>query len=278
MKLCAALAGMVPALLLCACGEQPAGEPVVRTELGEAVPVDAVEQIVESAPAETAAGSACSPASFEGTALTHCVADPAKHRISAALAPKSGDNFGTIEGWAAGRNEGAIAFVMNGGTFGDDLQPIGYFVQDSDRRVELNRGEGSGNFFLRPNGVFFGSGGSWRILDSDTFLRTVGDRPQFGMQSGPMLVIGGELHPEIQDDGPSKAIRAGVGMDAQGRAHFVISQEPLSFGKLARFYRDTLKVADALYLDARSPSLWDPASGRMDGGRVGPLLVVEKRQ
>lgn len=277
MKVWIALTGIAPALLLSACEAQPEGEPVVRTELGEAVPVDAVEQIVESAPAEVAAGSTCAPATFEGVTLTHCVADPEIHRIATGLAPKSGDKFGTIEGWAAGRNEGAIAFVMNGGTFGDDLQPIGYFVQKSERLVELNRGEGSGNFFLKPNGVFFGSDSGWRILDSETFLRTVGDRPQFGMQSGPMLVIGGELHPEMQDDGPSKAIRAGVGMDAQGRAHFVISQEPLSFGKLARFYRDSLKVSDALYLDARSPSLWDPASGRMDGGRVGPLLVVEKK-
>jgi uncharacterized protein YigE (DUF2233 family) len=263
-------------LALGACEPLPEGEPVVRTELGESVPVDVVEEIVQTAPPEVIAGSACSAATFEDVELTHCVADPEQHRIGTGLAPKSGDNFGTIEAWAAGKNEGAIAFVINGGTFGDDLQPIGYFVSDSDRLVELNRGDGSGNFYLKPNGVFFGSEGNWRILDSDTFLRTVGDRPQFGVQSGPMLLIGGKLHPDMQDDGPSRAIRAGVGIDAKGRAHFVISQEPLSFGKLARFYRDTLEVSDALYLDARSPSLWDPASGRMDGGRVGPLLVVEK--
>lgn len=265
------------ALVLGACEPQPEGEPVVRTELGEPIPVDVVEEIVESAPAEVIAGAACSPATFEGVALTHCVADPELHRISAALAPVSGDNFGTIEGWAAGKNEGAIAFVMNGGAYGDDLKPLGYFVQDSDRLVELNRADGMGNFYIKPNGVFFGSDGNWRILDTETFLRTVGDRPQFGTQSGPMLLIDGKLHPDMQDDGPSKAIRNGVGVSADGKAHFVISQEPLSFGKLARYFRDEVKAENALFLDARTSSLWDPARGRMDRGRVGPLIVVEKK-
>ena len=93
-----------------------------------------------------------------------------------------------------------------------------------------------------------------------------------------MLVIGGKLHPEITQDGPSRAIRNGVGVDAQGRAHFVISQTPMSFGKLARFYRDVLKTPNALYLDGSVSALWDPASGRMDGGvPIGPIIVVEAK-
>ncbi len=268
------------ALALTACEQQPAGEPVVRAELGGAQSGEQLAVTDEIVPEETptpGAGSPCRSLSFEGVPLTHCIADPETHRISAALAPSSGANFGTIEGWAAGRNESAIAFVTNGGMYGDDLKAIGYFVRDSDRLVELNRGVGNGNFFLKPNGVFFGSNGRWRILDTETFLRTVGDRPQFGTQSGPMLVINGDLHPDIQDDGPSKALRNGVGMTADGKAHFVISDAPLSFGKLARFFRDELDVRDALFLDGNISSLWDPATGRMDGRRVGPLLVVETK-
>ena len=52
-----------------------------------------------------------------------------------------------------------------------------------------------------------------------------------GTQSGPMLLIDGKLHPEITDDGPSRTRRNGVGVDRQGRAHFVISEGPVSFGK-----------------------------------------------
>jgi len=262
---------------LTACNPQPEGEPVVRTELGEAVASDT--PMPEIVPAQTGnSNSACQPATFEGVSLTHCIADPELHRISTDLAPSSGDNFGSIEAWAAGRNEGDIAFVMNAGMYNDALRPVGYFVEDSNRLVELNRGDGDGNFFLKPNGVFFGTGTTWRLIETDTFLRSIGTRPEFGTQSGPMLVVNGDLHPEIQDDGPSKALRNGVGVASDGKAHFVISNAPLSFGQLARFFRDELEVPNALFLDGNISSLWDPATGRMDSRRVGPLLVVEKVQ
>jgi uncharacterized protein YigE (DUF2233 family) len=130
---------------------------------------------------------------------------------------------------------------------------------------------------MKPNGVFFGTGGTWRVLGSNTFFETIGERPEFGTQSGPLLLVDGKLHPEIQDNGPSRAIRNGVGVDAKGRAHFVISQAPISFGQLARYFRDDVKVAQALYLDGAVSSLWDPATGRQDKGRVGPIIVVTKR-
>lgn len=267
---------LLTALALTACKPQPAGEPVVRSEIGEPVPRP-IQDPVETLAAEESENAVCHAVTFENVPLTHCTADPEKHRITTGLAPSSGPNFGTIEGWAAGRDESRIAFVMNGGMYDDALKPIGYFVRDEDRLAELNRGDGSGNFYLKPNGVFFGTGGRWRILTTDTFLRTIGTRPEFGTQSGPMLVISGELHPEIQDNGPSKAIRNGVGVDAEGKAHFVISNAPLSFGQLARYFRDEVEAPNALFLDGNVSSLWYPASGRMDKRRVGPLIVVEKR-
>ena len=76
---------------------------------------------------------------------------------------------------------------------------------------------------------------------------------------------------------PASHLQA-VGVDAAGRAHFVISDVPVSFGKLARYYRDKLKAPDALYLDGNVSGLWDPAMGRLDSGPpLGPLIVVEKR-
>ena len=92
------------------------------------------------------------------------------------------------------------------------------------------------------------------------------------------LVIDGKLHPEVTADGPSRLVRNAVGVDEQGRAHFVISNAPVSFGKIARFYRDELKVRNALYLDGTVSVLWNPATDRLDtGAPIGPILVIEKR-
>ncbi|MBT8431065.1 MAG: phosphodiester glycosidase family protein, partial [Altererythrobacter sp.] len=157
-------------------------------------------------------------------------------------------------------------------------KPVGYYVEEGQRLEELNRGDGTGNFYLKPNGVFFGTDGRWKIRTSTNFLYNVSDRPQFGTQSGPMLVIDGQLHSEIQDDGPSKIVRNGVGIDAEGRAHFVISDGALSFGQLARYFRDELKTPNALYLDGGISGLWDPVTERMDDtNSIGPLIVVTKK-
>lgn len=262
-------------LALAACSEQPAGEPLVRARL------DGSEPEAKVAPTPTpsvAADSACRKVTFEEVPLTHCTADPAKHRITMANLGADKQPFGSLSAFAASVDPASIAFAVNGGMYGDDLKPIGYYVEGGERLKELDRGDGEGNFYMKPNGVFFGTGGSWRVLGSNTFFETVGDRPEFGTQSGPLLLVDGKLHPEIQDDGPSKAIRNGVAVDASGKAHFVISDAPVSFGQLARYFRDVVKVGNALYLDGQVSSLWDPASERLDKGRVGPIIVVTLRE
>ncbi len=115
------------------------------------------------------------------------------------------------------------------------------------------------------------------MLDTERFADEVTERPEFATQSGPMLVIGGELHPAFDPDGASLKIRNGVGVDEAGRAHFLISEAPISFGKFARYFRDVAKTPNALFLDGSVSSLWDPAHERMDSRvPLGPLVVVER--
>lgn len=265
------------ALVLIACEQQPAGEPVMRAEIGKTTNETANARPVE--PKEVA--SACKATDFEGVLLTHCVADPVKHSIRMALAAEDGPPHGSLRAYREGLGAGAAAvvFAMNGGMFDGEGVPIGYYVENGNRLKELNRSEGAGDFFLRPNGVFFGSDGKWEIRAADNFYSNVEQRPQFGTQSGPMLVIEGQLHPELTEEDPSKIIRNAVGVDADGRAHFVISQVPVSFGLLARYFRDELGTPNALSLNARSSALWDPATERLDpAAPLGPLIIVSKRE
>ena len=275
-----AFAAALVMLVLGACSEVPAGEPVTRVSI-DGTPL-ADTPAPSPAPQVAGAASACKPVVFEDVPLTHCIADPALHRIAMANLGPDKQAFGSLAAFAGKADAATIAFAMNGGVYGDDLKPVGYYVENGERLSELDRGDGSGNFYMKPNGVFFGTAGQWRVLASDAFFNTVGDRPEFGTQSGPMLVVDGKLHPDIQDNGPSKAIRNGVGVDGSGKAHFVIADAPVSFGQLARYFRDELKVANALSLDAQVSRLWDPASarqgGRMDEGRIGPIIVVTKRE
>ena len=263
-------------LALTACEAQPEGEPVARTRIdGKADPA----ANPTPAPTQTVASSvesACRSIIFEDAPLTHCLATPSRHSIAMELGPSGEAPYRSLSELSKHRSGERIAFAMNAGMFDEDGKPIGYYVENSERLKELNSADGDGNFHMKPNGVFYGSGGEWRVRSTPDFLANVKERPEFGTQSGPMLVIDGKLHPEITQDGPSRLVRNAVGVDEQGRAHFVISNAPVSFGKLARFYRDELKVKNALYLDGNVSLLWNPATDRLDTGvPIGPMVVVE---
>lgn len=269
-SLCAAVA------LLAACNPQPEGEPVARVQVSGTPTQTAIPS--PSATIASQVESTCRSVIFENTPITDCIAIPERHRIATALANSDGANFRSLSAFAESRDPLTIAFAVNAGMFDDEGDPIGYFVEGGERTKELNTADGEGNFHMKPNGVFFGTGDSWEIRTAQDFLENVSDRPDFGTQSGPMLVVNGRLHPEIRDDGPSRTIRNAVGIDERGRAHFVISSAPISFGKLARFYRDELKVKNALYLDGSVSQLWNPATERLDSGApIGPILVIERK-
>ncbi len=263
-------------LALTACEAQPEGEPVARAR------IDGKQQAPtpEPSPTETLASqveSACRSIIFEDTPLTHCLAVPARHGISMTLGG-SDQRYRSLTDLSASVDGETIAFAMNAGIFDGDGTPVGYFVEDSDRREELDTGDGTGNFYMKPNGVFYGSDGQWMVRDTEWFLANVTERPEFGTQSGPMLVIDGKIHPRITHDGPSRLLRNAVGVDDEGRAHFVISNAPISFGKLARFYLDELEVKNALFLDDTVSLLWNPATERLDtGAPIGPIVVVTKK-
>lgn len=270
---------LLPALLLLfACNEPIEGEPVTRTRIdGKATPNGDVAVADQTVSPQVQ--SACRSIIFENTPVTHCLAIPSRHRIAMDVGPSDGAPYGSLSAFAGAREASTVAFAMNAGMFDDEGQPIGYYVEDSERLKTLNTADGEGNFHMKPNGVFYGSGGEWAVTTTTDFLANVQDRPEFGTQSGPMLVVDGKLHPDVAADGESRLIRNAVGVDEKGRAHFVISNAPISFGKLARFMRDELGTPNVLYLDGNVSQLWNPATGRLDAGApIGPIVYVTQNE
>ena len=185
-------------------------------------------------------------------------------------------SFQALQQRLGARSDG-VAFAMNGGMFDDAGAPIGLLIEDGREVHPINRREGGGNFHLMPNGVFLvRKDGRAEVVASSAF--TAAPDIAFATQSGPMLVIDGKIHPSFDADGTSRFVRNAVGIAPDGTPEFVITTDVVSFGKLARFFRDRLKTRNALYLDGSVSSLWDPANGRMDDFvELGPLIVVFKQ-
>jgi len=220
---------------------------------------------------------ACRETEFEGSGFTVCTYDADRDSLSLIWADWDGEALRSLSALPEVTGEGNVRFAMNAGMFNAHGRAIGLYVEDSAELVAINRRPGPGNFHMLPNGVF------WLDADGNAHVTATPDftsdtaAPVWATQSGPMLVIDGVLHPRFSPDGTSRYIRNGVGTGDDGDAFFVISEEVVSFGKFARFFRDELGSRNALYLDGGVSSLWDPASGRMDyRGPIGPMVVVRR--
>jgi uncharacterized protein YigE (DUF2233 family) len=223
------------------------------------------------------AAPVCEAQSFEGSRFTACAFDSRAQELRLVWKNARGEAVRTIPRLALklGRDAQRLRFMMNGGMYEADGRPVGLYVEGGRTLRRLNTAEAGGNFYLKPNGVFsLDEDGTMRIETSEAYAAR-GGAARFATQSGPMLLIGGKLHPQISEDGPSRLIRNGVGLKDRFTAFFVISDDTVSFGKLARFFRDGLGCSDALYLDGTVSTLWVPADGRRTGGRdIGPMVVV----
>ena len=221
--------------------------------------------------------SACMQRKFESDRFTVCAFGASRDELRLLARDTSGKAYRRLPrlAEAPGDDASRFCFAMNAGMFDETGASIGLYVENGKTLKTLNTRDGDRSFNLKPNGVF------WIGADGDVRVSTTVDyekqKPtaKWATQSGPMLVIDGKLHPAFSHDGKARHVRDGVGRTGERRAVFVISDDEVSFGKLVRFFRDELKVDDALDFDGAVSSLWSLSITRMDSARdLGPMIVV----
>ena len=224
-----------------------------------------------------AADGACRTVEHDGTRYTVCTADMATDEIRIWLTAPDGLPFGTFErlDTMLAETGQTLGFAMNGGMYHADRMPVGLFVEAGGQITPPVLGGGVGNFGMRPNGVFCVMQDRAAVIETEAYMADAPDCA-YATQSGPMLVIGGELHPRFLEESESRYVRNGVGVSADGRrVEFAISERPVTFHEFARLFRDGLGTPDALFLDGNVSKLHAPALGRSDGGRaMGPIVGV----
>lgn len=222
-----------------------------------------------------AAAPACVPAMVAGAAYTICAFNPARTDIRLFWRDANGDAYGGFDRLAedvAGKG-GQLVFAMNAGMYQPDLSPVGLYVEKGQEQHPLNRRAGAGNFGMLPNGIFWLRGQAAGVTETKKFVAQ-NLRPDYATQSGPMLVIGGKIHPKIRPEGVSEKTRNGVGMCEDGLARFIIADTPVTFYAFATVFL-SLKCPDALFLDGSISALYAPDIKRNDGWKaMGPIVGV----
>jgi len=232
-----------------------------------------------------AAAEPCRTERFGGADVIVCSFDLANDDVRIFWRNAAGDPYRTFHVLATElQGEGkTLRFAMNGGMYAEGFEPIGLYVEGGEELVPVNTTtiEGSGsavpNFYKKPNGVFYIGGGAAGVMETEAFLAA---RPEaeFATQSGPMLVVDGAIHPAFIEDSDDRKPRNGVCASSPTAVHFVLADEWVNFHAFARFFRDVLGCANALFLDGGSaPGIYAPELDRNDApghGGYGPIIAV----
>lgn len=223
-----------------------------------------------------AAAVTCEDVDYLGNSYTACTVDATSENLRLFHKDAEGEVIGGFGAIAALPNVDDLAFAMNAGMYHDDRSPVGHYIQDGVETMRVVPNAGPGNFGLLPNGVFCITDATAQVYETlDYVARAPACRD--ATQSGPMLVINGALHPRFLVDSTSRFIRNGVGTSADGStAVFVISNDSVTFHAFGSFFRDYLKLPNALFFDGKVSRLYARDQGRSDFGfqSLGPMVAV----
>jgi uncharacterized protein YigE (DUF2233 family) len=231
----------------------------------------------------------CRQVKSQGKPYSVCTVDARRDDLRLFLADEAGQPYRGFDALAqalSARGQ-TLAFAMNAGMYHPDISPVGLFVADGKEIAPLSIASGKGNFFLKPNGVFhvtdtgadalrlrFGVTETGRFAALGSGASRLG-KVVLATQSGPMLLIGGKVHPAFRPDSDSRLLRNGVGLVSPQVAVFAISDAPVNFYEFALLFRDVLGCRDALYLDGNISSLRAEELKRNDALHLlGPIIGV----
>lgn len=236
----------------------------------------------------SAHGSPCRDETFERIGYIVCSFDAGETNIRMYWRNGAGEPYRTFSALAddIAEQELELVFAMNGGMYQADYTPLGHYVEDGNTLRPVNTTTLSGNtgqipnFYKKPNGIFFIADGRAGVLETDAFLAAEPD-VRYATQSGPMLVVDGQIHPDFIAGSTAIRPRNGVCASSPTEVHFVMTRTFVNFHSFARFFRDHLGCDNALYLDGgTAPGLYSPDLNRNDPpghGGYGPIIAVVKQ-
>ncbi|MBE8723843.1 phosphodiester glycosidase family protein [Flavobacterium hungaricum] len=205
--------------------------------------------------------------------------DPKKQDLKLYWKKENDERFGSIQNlktWI--ENKGMVLdFAMNAGMYNKDNAPQGLYIENKKTLTSLDAGTAAGNFYLKPNGVFYITTAKVAKIATTEEFKNDG-KIQYATQSGPMLVIDGKIHAAFKEGSANLNIRNGVGILPDGKVVFVLSKKEINFYDFAHYFKE-LGCKNALYLDGFVSRAYVPSKKwTQTDGDFGVLFAVTKKR
>lgn len=176
-----------------------------------------------------------------------------------------------------------LIFATNGGMFDEQLSPIGLFIENGQiikplnkKVIKSNKKGALPNFYLEPNGVFYITNDEKAGICRTTAYPNVLN-VKLATQSGPMLVIDGEINKLFDPNSNNFNIRNGVGILPNNELIFAISMNKVSFYDFARYFKEQ-GCSNALFLDGYVSKAFIPKLGiEQIDGELGVLIGITEK-
>lgn len=183
-------------------------------------------------------------------------------------------NFLNLKNTLMAKNKKLI-FATNGGMYNKENNPQGLYIEKGKIITKIDTTKGSGNFYLKPNGIFYiRKNRTADICITQDFKDT--QDVLYATQSGPMLLIDGKIHPAFSEKSQNTNIRNGVGILPNGNIIFVMSKEKINFYQFAVFFKKH-NCKNALYLDGFVSRAYLPEKKWVQvDGNFGVIIAVVK--
>ncbi|MCO6463844.1 MAG: phosphodiester glycosidase family protein [Saprospiraceae bacterium] len=191
-------------------------------------------------------------------------------------------NIGNLLNYLKKRNKKPL-MITNAGMYTPELKPQGLYIEGNELRpLDLKSPKTDGNFYLKPNGVYYiDTFGVSHIKTTEEFqIEYDVKRLIYATQSGPMLLIKDKIHSSFKERSLNKKIRSGVGIIDDNRTVFAISLGEVNFYDFALLFKDIFGCHDALYLDGAISKMYlNDIDPNEIGGQFGALIsIIEKKQ
>ena len=172
------------------------------------------------------------------------------------------------------KNNKKLVFAMNAGMYKKDGEPQGLYIEDGKILAPIDTLSGNGNFYLKPNGVFYiTSQNVAKICNTNQFK---GGNIKYATQSGPMLLIDGRIHSAFKEGSTNLNIRNGVGTLENGKVVLAMSKKEINFYDFANYFK-MQGCKNALYLDGLVSRTYLPSKNWIQtDGNFGVILSVTR--
>ena len=203
------------------------------------------------------------------------IIDPTKSNVELFWKDDSGNILGSIKNlksYVESKNK-HLRFAMNGGMYMENQSALGLFIQHQNQIKKINTATGNGNFYMKPNGIFYITTNKKAFVCTTEKFKMNSDI-DYATQSGPMLLIDGKVNSLFSATSKNTYVRNGVGIMADGKIVFMISKYPVTFYDLASQFKEA-GCTNALYLDGFVSRMYSPENHieQLDGN-FGVMIGV----